>query len=325
MSNKESPDLRNQLESAPLLTKDIVLEEIDLLASENKSGRPILTMADDSEVGNWFLYFIPTQLESGFIFEIEPPTKVNVQIHIEDGSTLGMIDFGKTKQVCQLTKKLEQLGLRSAMLFRVHMQPALHRWLNVSSTSGPPLRNYKCTIHEYYAEGVRHRCDWVSFSGSHPSHERPSTKIELPPVQETARVVEKKRKTETDHDIVPSVITTRMMGEFLPRRSIVATDVVVYIDGIFDLSNLNHVLLLRKARELGTYLIVGIHNSGDRNITAQVLTLSACRFVDDIVMGPPTVIDDNLIRSLGIHIIAKTNHTDVSSPLTVPVKIVTTF
>ena len=305
------------------LTKAIVLEELEHLSGETKGGRPVITVADEGEVGNWFLFFIPVAIGTEFLFDNESPTKINIQIHLDDGGTLGMIDFGKTKQVSQITKRFEQLGFRSGTLFRVHLQTALHRWLNLSSTSGLPIRQHRCVIHEYYAEGVRHRCDWVTYSHSHSSAESIAKMETMPHVDQVKPL--KRIKVDAEYSASPpitseyqSVITTRMISDLLPRRSISKEDVVVYVDGFFDLSNISHVLTLRNARELGTYLIVGIPNEHCQNITAHVLTLSACRFVDDIVMGAPRVINDNLVRSLGIHVIATTSTTEtaVMSPST---------
>ena len=46
------------------------------------------------------------------------------------------------------------------------------------------------------------------------------------------------------------------MGNREPKSD----DVVVYIDGSFDLLHIGHVATLKKAKSLGTYLIVGLHD-----------------------------------------------------------------
>lgn len=155
-----------------------------------------------------------------------------------------------------------------------------------------------------------------------------TTKVETNPMPEPPyEVARPMKKIKSEPEVIsleyPSVITTQMMSEFLPRRSINGEDIVVYIGGLFNMSNVTHVFTLRKARALGTYLIVGLHNEGDLNITDHVLTLSACRFVDDIVMGAPRGIDDNFIRSLGIKVVAQTSATELHPSISCSTQIVT--
>lgn len=46
------------------------------------------------------------------------------------------------------------------------------------------------------------------------------------------------------------------MGNREPKE----TDRIVYIDGSYDMLHIGHIETLRKARELGDYLIVGLHD-----------------------------------------------------------------
>ncbi|KAE8710371.1 Ethanolamine-phosphate cytidylyltransferase [Hibiscus syriacus] len=73
---------------------------------------------------------------------------------------------------------------------------------------------------------------------------------------------------------------------------------IVYIDGAFDLFHAGHVEILKKARQLGDFLLVGIHAdhivSEQRGIPYPVMhllerTLSvlACRYVDEVIIGAP--------------------------------------
>jgi cytidyltransferase-like protein len=64
--------------------------------------------------------------------------------------------------------------------------------------------------------------------------------------------------------------------------------VIVYIDGAFDLFHVGHIDILREAKKLGTYLIVGVHSDqvvnkkrGNgypiMNLHERVLSVLSCR------------------------------------------------
>ena len=119
---------------------------------------------------------------------------------------------------------------------------------------------------------------------------------------------------------VKMLTTARRIAEFSSRRPVTDKDVVVYIDGAFDLFNVGHASTLKKARELGTYLIVGIYddecvnqirgrNYPIMNLHERVLNVCSCKWVDDVVIGAPHVVDESMIKTLGIKIIAQGSHT----------------
>jgi ethanolamine-phosphate cytidylyltransferase len=67
---------------------------------------------------------------------------------------------------------------------------------------------------------------------------------------------------------------------------------------------------LRKARELGDYLVVGIHDdvSAERNLCSgmpimtlqeRVLSLLAMKYVDDVIIGAPYVVTRELMDQIG--------------------------
>lgn len=70
------------------------------------------------------------------------------------------------------------------------------------------------------------------------------------------------------------------------------------MDGSFDMLHIGHIKTLQKAKELGTYLIVGIHddetinkekgsNYPILNLQERVLNILALKFVDDVIIGAP--------------------------------------
>ena len=97
-----------------------------------------------------------------------------------------------------------------------------------------------------------------------------------------------------------------------PVHSISSEEKIVYIDGSFDLLHEGHYKLFKKAKELGSYLIVGVYddqtvneykglNYPILNIGERVLGLLGCRFVDNVIIGAPKGITKEMIEKLHIN------------------------
>ncbi|EER04068.1 Ethanolamine-phosphate cytidylyltransferase, putative, partial [Perkinsus marinus ATCC 50983] len=132
-------------------------------------------------------------------------------------------------------------------------------------------------------------------------------------------------KSKTDEDLGPNerscvsvrmLTTTRRIAEFSSRRAPSADDTVVYVDGAFDMFNVGHATTLEKAKALGTYLLVGIFddetvnkmkggNYPVMNLLERVLNVSACKHVDEVIIGAPVEITEDLIRTMNISIVAQ--------------------
>ena len=91
-------------------------------------------------------------------------------------------------------------------------------------------------------------------------------------------------------------------------------DKVVYIDGTFDLFHVGHIYVLEKAKAMGDYLIVGVHddNTANRikganhpimNLHERVLSVLSCKYADEVVIGAPYKIDQQLITNQGINLV----------------------
>ncbi|KAG8650001.1 hypothetical protein MANES_08G166100v8 [Manihot esculenta] len=89
---------------------------------------------------------------------------------------------------------------------------------------------------------------------------------------------------------------------------------VVYIDGAFDLFHAGHVEILRVARGLGDFLLVGIHNdhtvSAKRgahhpimNLHERSLSVLACRYVDEVIIGAPSEVSKDMITTFNISLV----------------------
>jgi len=90
---------------------------------------------------------------------------------------------------------------------------------------------------------------------------------------------------------------------------------VVYVDGAFDLFHIGHLGFLEKAKECGDYLLVGVHtdsvvhgvkgsNLPIQDLCERALCVLAMRCVDDVVIGAPWMVSQDLITSLGISVVA---------------------
>jgi len=105
--------------------------------------------------------------------------------------------------------------------------------------------------------------------------------------------------------------TTRRVINFANKNLPGPDDVIVYIQGSFDLLHHGHLKRLQMAKQLGTFLYVGIwddemvrYYKGEHypilSVHERVLMTLASKDVDDIVIGAPYIITKDLIKSLGI-------------------------
>ena len=86
----------------------------------------------------------------------------------------------------------------------------------------------------------------------------------------------------------------------------------VYVDMVADLFHIGHVELLRQARALGDYLLVGVHaddvalahkHKPILTMEERVGCLAACRYVDEVLPNAPWVTDRDWIEKHGINLV----------------------
>jgi ethanolamine-phosphate cytidylyltransferase len=150
------------------------------------------------------------------------------------------------------------------------------------------------------------------------------------------------KKTEeelfTKGPVVSSFLTTGWrLQEFCNNRFPKDTDRVVYIDGTFDILHIGLIEALRKAKELGDYLFVGVYDDATTNkykgknypilnLQERVLNLLAMKYVDDVVIGAPWIVSEDIVKSLKINMVVQgteLNYDDSIGidPYTVPKKL----
>lgn len=100
---------------------------------------------------------------------------------------------------------------------------------------------------------------------------------------------------------------------------------VVYAHGAFDLFNAGHVRLLREAKKMGDFLLVGVHDDQaarrGRGAAYPVLALQeralgvmACRHVDDVIVGAPAEVTRDLIATFDVRAVVAESGASVPEP-----------
>lgn len=96
----------------------------------------------------------------------------------------------------------------------------------------------------------------------------------------------------------------------------------MYVAGAFDLFHVGHLDFLEKAKSYGDYLIVGLHtdpvvneykgsNYPIMNLHERVLSVLACKYVNEVVIGAPYCVDNNLIDHFKVNVVCH-GKTDIS-------------
>jgi ethanolamine-phosphate cytidylyltransferase len=148
-------------------------------------------------------------------------------------------------------------------------------------------------------------------------------KEELPSSINPADIEQMAGSASALHTYIP---TTKRIVQFGNNKEPERTDRIVYCDGSFDLLHPGHVSFLKKAKALGDYLVVGIHDDASvssatctgmpiMTLQERVLNVLAMRYVDDVIIGAPYVITSQLLEQVGASVVVE------GSSATRPVKV----
>eukprot|EP00879_Flechtneria_rotunda_P030492 GHRR01033130.1.p1 GENE.GHRR01033130.1~~GHRR01033130.1.p1 ORF type:complete len:389 (+),score=115.52 GHRR01033130.1:193-1359(+) len=110
--------------------------------------------------------------------------------------------------------------------------------------------------------------------------------------------------------------TSRRLVQFSEGKSAPEGATIVYIDGAFDVFHAGHVEILRLAKEAGDFLLAGLHTDEDvearrgphtpiMNVHERALSVLACKYVDEVVIGAPTVVGEDLLRTFNIQLVVR--------------------
>lgn len=110
--------------------------------------------------------------------------------------------------------------------------------------------------------------------------------------------------------------TSRRIVQFSSGKSAPQGGKIVYIDGAFDLFHVGHVEILKAARAQGDFLLVGIHTDEEvqerrgphlpiMGLHERALSVLACRYADEVIIGAPQIITDDLLTTFGIDLVVR--------------------
>jgi len=108
--------------------------------------------------------------------------------------------------------------------------------------------------------------------------------------------------------------TTRKIIQFSDGKSPRPGDRVVYVAGAYDLFHVGHLDFLEQAKKYGDYLIVGLHtdpvvnrykgsNYPIMNLHERVLSVLACKYVSEVVIGAPYAVTADLMDHFNVDIV----------------------
>ena len=110
--------------------------------------------------------------------------------------------------------------------------------------------------------------------------------------------------------------TSYRISDFSNKKLPKKGDKVVYICGEFDVLHQVHIEALKKSKESGDYVYVGVYDDltvNKRkgkyhpvlNVNERCLNLLALKYVDDVIFGAPERITEDLIHNLNVNVVVQ--------------------
>ncbi|RDD45264.1 Ethanolamine-phosphate cytidylyltransferase [Trichoplax sp. H2] len=108
--------------------------------------------------------------------------------------------------------------------------------------------------------------------------------------------------------------TSQIIALFSSLREANSTDKIIYVPGAFDCFHIGHVNFLESIRKHGSYIIVGLysdetirrykgHNFPIMTLHERLLSVLACKYVDNIVIDAPYNITSNFLERFKIDLV----------------------
>nr|XP_054762994.1 ethanolamine-phosphate cytidylyltransferase-like [Lytechinus pictus] len=110
--------------------------------------------------------------------------------------------------------------------------------------------------------------------------------------------------------------TSNKIIQFAEGREPSPGDRIVYCPGAFDLFHVGHIDFLEQASKLGNYIIVGLHGDQEvnryhgsnypiMNLHERTLSVLACRYVDEVVIGAPYRVTSELLNHFDVDVVVQ--------------------
>jgi len=108
--------------------------------------------------------------------------------------------------------------------------------------------------------------------------------------------------------------TTQRIVQFSSGKQPKIGDKIVYVAGAFDCFHIGHLRFLEKVQNYGDYLIVGLHTDKEvnryvgsnypiMNVHERVLSVLACKYVHEVVIGAPFTITNELMNHFKVDVV----------------------
>lgn len=108
--------------------------------------------------------------------------------------------------------------------------------------------------------------------------------------------------------------TTQKIIQFAEGKEPKPNDRIIYVAGAFDLFHVGHLEFLEKVKAEGDYLIVGLHtdpvvnrykgsNYPIMNLHERILSVLACKYVNEVVIGAPYSVSEEQMEHFGISLV----------------------
>ena len=110
--------------------------------------------------------------------------------------------------------------------------------------------------------------------------------------------------------------TSWRISEFSNAKVPKEGDKIIYIDGDFDILHIGHIQALKAAKSLGNFVYVGVHDDDTvrkhkgknfpiLNLNERVFNLLALKYVDEVIIGAPYKITEDMVKSLKIDVVVE--------------------
>lgn len=209
---------------------------------------------------------------------------------------------------------------------RVQMVEAL-KWVDKVVTDAPYVTSVE-TVQQNDCDFCVHGSDITSTNEGEDCYrevKEAGLYVEVPRTQgiSTSKLINRVLKTQTGTISAYTgsnfMLSSKMLAKFDYSEERKDADIVIYVAGCFDLFHPGHVDFLRAARCRGDYLIVGIYddetvrrlkgkNFPMMTLHERVMTLLGCKFINEVIMGAPYKINDELITYFNINLVIYGNH-----------------